>query len=157
MTDNRDTFWKRLEGINAGMLGAEPDWRLVPMSHHPEPETGTLWFITAEGTDLVEAVQGGAKKAVHAVGDGGGQLYARIEGRLELSHDAAKLDEVWNAVASSWFEGGERDPDVRLLRFTMSEAEVWTTAGRIGFFYEIAKSKITGAKPDTGDHFTVSF
>ena len=32
MTDNRDTFWKRLEGINAGMLGAEPDWRLVPMS-----------------------------------------------------------------------------------------------------------------------------
>ena len=82
MTDDRDTFWKRLEGINAGMLGAEPDWRLVPMSHYPEPETGTLWFITAEGTDLVEAVQVGAKKAVHAVGDGDGQLYARIEGQL---------------------------------------------------------------------------
>ena len=80
-----------------------------------------------------------------------------INGKLELSDDNAKLDEVWNAVASSWFEGGERDPDVRLLKFTMSEAEVWTTAGRIGFFYEIAKSKITGTKPDTGDHFTVSF
>ena len=73
------------------------------------------------------------------------------------SEAVAHLHEVWNAVASSWFGNDERDPDVRLLKFTMSEAEVWTTAGRIGFFYEIAKSKITGAKPDTGDHFTVSF
>ena len=56
MTDNRDTFWKRLEGINAGMLGAEPDWRLVPMSHYAEPETATLWFITAAGTDRSPAV-----------------------------------------------------------------------------------------------------
>ncbi|HRO14232.1 MAG TPA: pyridoxamine 5'-phosphate oxidase family protein [Paracoccus sp. (in: a-proteobacteria)] len=157
MTDNRETFWKRLEGINAGMLGCAPDWRLVPMTHYPDRQAGVLWFITAEGVDLEQSVRNGAQKAVHAVGDGDGQLYARIEGQLELSNDRAKLDEVWNAVASSWFENGERQEDARLLKLTISEAEVWTTTGRLGFFYEIAKAKVTGAEPDMGEHFKVSF
>ena len=154
---DRETFWKRLDDVNAGMLGCDPDWRLVPMSHYADPDEDALWFITAAGTDLVESVEGGAKKAVHAVGDGDGQLYARIEGKLELSNDKAKLDEIWNAVASSWFEDGKQDEDVRLLKLKLSTAEVWATTGGLGFLYEVAKSKVTGAKPDTGDHFTVSF
>ena len=157
MTDNRETFWKRLEDVNAGMLGSAPDWRLVPMSHYPDPQAGALWFITAEGTDLVKAVKGGPQHAVHVVAEGGGKLYARIEGRLELSNDAAKLDELWNAVASSWFEEGKRDDDLRLLKLTLSAAEVWATTGKLGFLYEVAKSKVTGVKPDMGDHFEVSF
>lgn len=157
MSDNRETFWKRLEGINAGMLGCAPDWRLVPMSHYPDPEQGALWFITAQGTDLVEAVAKGPQKAVHVVSEGGDQLYARAEGMLELSNDRAKLDEIWNAVASSWFEEGKQDDDVRLLKLTLAEAEVWATTGGLGFLYEVAKSKVTGAQPDMGDHFTISF
>ena len=53
---DRETFWKRLDDVNAGMLGCDPDWRLVPMSHYADPDEDALWFITAEGTDLAEAV-----------------------------------------------------------------------------------------------------
>lgn len=154
---NHDTFWKRLDGINAGMLGADPDWRLVPMSHYADPDAGALWFITADGTDLYESVKSTAKKAVHVVSSSGDKLYARIEGMLEAVDDQSKLDELWNAVASSWFEEGKQDDDVRLLKLTLSFAEVWATDGGLGFLYEIAKSKISGAKPDMGDHFEVSF
>lgn len=154
---DKETFWKRLEGINAGMLGCEPDWRLVPMSHYPDPEQGALWFITAKGTDLVEAAAGGAKQAAHVVSSSGGKLYARIEGRLETSDDRQKLDELWNAVASSWFEDGKQDDDIQLLKLTIDSAEVWATDGGMAFLYQVAKSKLTGAQPDMGEHFEVSF
>lgn len=154
---DRDTFWKRLDGINAGMLGCAPDWRLVPMSHYADRDQSVLWFITADGTDLVKAVEGGPQQAVHVVSEGGDKLYARIEGTLELSNDKAKLDEIWNAVASSWFEDGKQDEDVRLLKLKLSTAEVWATTGGLGFLYEVAKSKVTGAKPDMGEQYEIAF
>ena len=121
---DRDTFWKRLDGINAGMLGCAPDWRLVPMSHYADPDEDALWFITADGTDLVKAVEGGPQQAVHVVSEGGDKLYARMEGTLELSNDKTKLDDIWNAVASSWFEDGKQDDDVRLLRLYEGTSEI---------------------------------
>ncbi|KGJ09722.1 pyridoxamine 5'-phosphate oxidase family protein [Paracoccus sphaerophysae] len=154
---DRDTFWKRLDGINAGMLGCAPDWRLVPMSHYADRDQSVLWFITADGTDLVKAVEGGPQQAVHVVSEGGDKLYARIEGTLELSNDKAKLDEIWNAVASSWFEDGKQDEDVRMLKLKLSTAEVWATTGGLGFLYEVARSKVTGAKPDMGDQYEIAF
>ncbi len=154
---DRDTFWTRLADVNAGMLGCEPDWRLVPMSHYADQDAGALWFITAQGTELVESVANGPRKATHAVADADKKLYARIEGRLQLSDDADKLDEIWNAVASSWFEDGKRDDDLRLLKFQITSAEVWVTTGGLGFLYETAKARLTNAKPDMGEHFTVRF
>lgn len=154
--EQRERFWKRLEGINAGMLGVTDDLKLVPMSHNADPDEHALWFITADGVNLVEQTESGAKDALYVVADGSGKLYARIEGRLELSGDQSKLDEIWNVVASSWFEGGKRDPDVRLLKLSITAAEVWTTPGGLGFLYELAKNKITGAEPDMGEHFFVA-
>lgn len=159
MTEDKHaaTFWDRLDDINSGMLGLAEDPRLIPMSHYAEPEANILWFITAKGTDLVESLSGGSKPALHAVSDANEGLYTRIEGKLSLSNDKEKLDELWNAIASSWFEEGRQDPDVQLLRFDMTEAEVWATGGKLSFIYEIAKSKITGQKPDMGEHYTLTF
>lgn len=157
MTDLVDTFWKRLDDINSGMLGLTEDPRLVPMSHYADRDLNTLWFITAKGTDLSQSLHDGAKDALHVVSSANEGLYTRIHGRLSLSNDSKKLDELWNAVASSWFEEGRQDPDVQLLRLDLAEAEVWATGGRAAFLYEIAKSKLTGSKPDMGDHYSLTF
>ena len=157
MTDHNHQFWSRLDDINSGMLGLTHDARLVPMSHYTDRKANVLWFITARDTDLARSVASGALPAVHVVSDAGQGLYARIHGRLSLSDNAAKLDELWNAVASSWFEDGKQDPDVQLMRFDLDEAEVWATGGSLSFLYEIAKSKITGHKPDMGDHYSLTF
>ncbi|MCQ0971793.1 pyridoxamine 5'-phosphate oxidase family protein [Paracoccus sp. TK19116] len=157
MADHDEKFWDRLDDINAGMLGLKSDARFIPMSHYAERDERALWFITAKGTDLVDALQGGAQEGIHLVSDGGEGLYARVSGRLALSDDRAKLDELWNAVASSWFEDGKQDPDVQLVRMDLTDAEVWATGGKVSFLYEIAKSKVTGSKPDMGEHYTLSF
>ncbi|GLC62992.1 MULTISPECIES: pyridoxamine 5'-phosphate oxidase family protein [Paracoccus] len=157
MTDHNHQFWSRLDDINSGMLGVTQDSRLVPMSHYTDRKVGVLWFITAKDTDLARSVASGPQDAMHVVSDGGQGLYARIHGTLSLSDNRAKLDELWNAVASSWFEDGKQDPDVQLLRLDLTEAEVWATGGSMAFLYQIAKSKITGDKPDMGDHYSLTF
>ncbi|WP_246195325.1 pyridoxamine 5'-phosphate oxidase family protein [Paracoccus litorisediminis] len=124
MPIEKDLFWKRLESINAGMLGTRAQLKLVPMSHYADRDAGALWFITAQGTDLVAEVEGGAQPALHIVGDAAGKLWTRMEGHLELSPDRGKLDEIWNRVAAAWFDEGKDDPDLRLLRLDLSEAEI---------------------------------
>ncbi|MDO5647958.1 pyridoxamine 5'-phosphate oxidase family protein [Paracoccus sp. (in: a-proteobacteria)] len=155
MTDNNTLFWDRLDGINSGMLGIIDGARLVPMSHYADPDENALWFITATGTDLANQANG--DEAIHVVSDGGKGLFARIHGTLSRSDDQEKLDELWNAIASSWFEDGRQDDDVQLLKLSLTEAEVWATNGSLSFLYQIAKSKITGSKPDMGDHFDLTF
>ncbi|MDS9468846.1 pyridoxamine 5'-phosphate oxidase family protein [Paracoccus sp. MBLB3053] len=150
-------FWKRLDGINAGMLGTRDGMKMVPMSHYADPDARVLWFITAEGTDLVGEVQDGAKEALHIIADASGKLFAQIEGRLELSSDREKLDEIWSSVASAWFDEGKEDPDLRLLRLNLTNAEIWSTTGGINFLYQIAKANLTGDEPDIGDHFRLTF
>lgn len=151
-----DVFWDRLGAVNAGMLAAGESPRFMPMSHNADREGRRLWFITARGTDLVEATEAGPVASVYLVADGGKGLYAQINGTLEQSTDRAKLEEIWNVVASSWFDGGKDDPDLRLLSLSVTGAEVWaTTASGLGFMFQVAKAQLTGAEPDMGEHFTV--
>ena len=126
-----DTFWDRIGDINAGML-ATPTDRARPMSHtlHDDDRTA-LWFITAHGTDIADAAKSGSA--------------------------ATYLDDLWSPVADAWFEGGQKDPDVCLVRMTLSKAEVWATDGGAKFLFEIAKANLTDAKPDMGDHGVLTF
>lgn len=153
---SKDEFWDRVDDVQAGML-ALTDARPVPMTHYPDPAAGVLWFITAQGTDIAEALATGERQARYILASGDGRIYARIDGRASLSADRAKLDEIWNAVADAWFDGGKADGDVRLVRFDLDEAEVWLNDGGLKFLFEIAKAKATDARPDTGAHGTLRF
>ncbi|SFE65208.1 General stress protein 26 [Sulfitobacter brevis] len=150
-------FWDRLEDTRTGMLSADSA-RAVPMSHYVDEDgpANVLWFITAKGTDLAKAATTGAQSQ-YIICSNDEHLHARIDGRLTASNDKAELDRIWNGVASAWFEGGERDPDVQLLRLDLTQAEVWITGGSMQFLYEIAKAHLTDEKPDMGDHATLRF
>lgn len=151
---SKQDFWAHIDDIRAGML-AIGRARHVPMSPYPREEDAAIWFITAQGTDLVEALERGESEASLLIG-GNDRLQTRIEGRAALVQDRAKLEELWNPVAAAWFEGID-DPDIRLIRVTPSEAEVWINKGSVGFAWEIAKARMSGDKPDMGEHFTVTF
>ncbi|MGX9856525.1 pyridoxamine 5'-phosphate oxidase family protein [Limimaricola variabilis] len=152
-------FWDRLADLRAGMVGIKGTDRLVPMSHHVDAEAGCLWFIAAHGEELTDAVEAGPRDALFSVSSDKHGLYAHAHGTLELSHDKAKLDEVWNGVAASWFDDGRDDPDVRLLCLRLREAEIWTTTtSSAAFLFQIAKAKaVREAKPDVGDNYTLRF
>lgn len=155
MADLNQTFWNRLGDCRTGMLSATAA-PAAPMSHYVDAEHRALWFITAKGTDLGKAADG-TSKAQYIVSDDDAQLYTRIDGTLTTVNDPAKLDELWSVFAAAWFEGGKKDDDVQLIRMDLSEAEVWSTGGKLSFFYEIAKANLGGGKPDVGQHGTLRF
>ncbi|MDO5657405.1 MAG: pyridoxamine 5'-phosphate oxidase family protein [Paracoccus sp. (in: a-proteobacteria)] len=153
--DHRKQFWDRLESIRTGML--EIDGRFLPMSHNLAPEDGNIWFITAQGTAMADAAAAGETARYVISGDGNG-LYASINGGLEISNDPERLEQVWNFIASSWFEDGKRDDDLVLIRYRPANAEVWLTGkSGLGFLYQVAKAHVTGDKPDMGVHTLLTF
>lgn len=159
MRDAKKEFYDNLENVRAGMLGLASDGKLVPMSPNFDDDApGAIWFITAQGTDLVNGVASGPQPARFVVAEGSAGLYADIDGTLSLSTDQAKLDDIWSRVADAWFEDGRQDPDVRLLKFTPAKAEAWiTTTSGVKFFYEIIKANLTDEKPDAGEHASLTF
>lgn len=150
-SDQREEFWDRLEDCRSGML--DINGRAMPMTHNLEPEDGNIWFLTAKGTDMANAAATNEACRYILCNDGEG-FYTQIEGRLASVQDQRKLDEVWSAMASLWFEEGKQDPDLVLVRMTPSEAEVWL-APKTGlqFLWNAAKAKMTGEILDQGEHF----
>ncbi|MBA4491239.1 pyridoxamine 5'-phosphate oxidase family protein [Paracoccus sp. S1E-3] len=157
MTDDlRKEFRDKMKSVHTGMLQVGDD-RFVPMAHNLTGEDPDLWFITAKGTPMAEAAAAGAEGCYLVCSEKHG-IYADIHGKLSLSEDEAKTEEIWGIIASAWFEGGPRDPDVQLLRYRPTKAEVWLSdTGALGFLYQIAKAKMTGDKPDMGTHATLDF
>jgi general stress protein 26 len=149
-----EKFWKELGGVRSAML-AIGSARHVPMSPYAQADDQAIWFITAQGTALVDALTGGETDASLIV-TGESNIHARIEGHGAIVQDRAKLEELWNTVASSWFDSID-DPDIRLIKLTPSVAEVWLTSGALGFAFELAKAKVTGKHPDMGEHFSLTF
>ena len=39
--------------------------------------------------------------------------------------DRAVLDRLWNPIIDSWFKEGKDDPDLAMLRFDTTTADVW--------------------------------
>ena len=159
MSNLKEEFWARIPKVRSSMLGVVGQGRLVPMSpNYDDDYPETIWFITADGTDLAKAVEAGPQTAQMVVSDDKNGLYGDIEGTLERSMDREALDEVWSFVADAWFEGGKTDPDVRLLKFTPKEGELSVTpASAVHFLYQMAKAHVTDEKPDAGEQGMVSF
>ncbi|MFZ1469679.1 MAG: pyridoxamine 5'-phosphate oxidase family protein [Paracoccaceae bacterium] len=159
MHDLKKEFWGRLGDVRTAMLGIKDQGRLVAMTPKADDDLpGRIWFITANGTDLAQATEGGAQPARLVIASDAAGLYADMDGTLEQSRSPEALDEVWSFAADAWFDGGKTDPDVRVLCFTPQSAEISvTTTSAVKFFYEMAKAKVTGAQPDAGAQGIVAF
>ena len=48
-----------------------------------------------------------------------------MEGELVADNDRAVIDRLWNRFIAAWFEGGKDDPNLQLLRFEATHAQVW--------------------------------
>ena len=80
--------------------------------------------------------------------DTGDGAYAAIRGHAVIIRDLEKQKELWTALAGAWFPGGADDPDLALLRITLSFAEQWEpSAGKVVQFLEIAAAALTKSVP----------
>lgn len=153
----KEEFWDRIEDARVGMLSTGFG-RTVPMSHYADDDEdgNVMWFITAKDTDVAKAAAANKDVQYTVTSDKEG-LYAAIDGKLSLSTDTKKLDDIWNVFAAAWFKDGKDDPNVQLVRLDLTKAEVWATEGKLAFLYEVAKANLTDDIADAGHHGTIVF
>jgi general stress protein 26 len=150
-------LWEEIEASRFGMLAvlATPQDHFQPMTAFAEPESGTLWFFTSRDSDLARSAAGGGK-AMFVFLSRDRELQASIRGELTAHLDDLHRDKYWSSVVSAWFPKGKSDPNLTMLKFVCSEAQVWISeAGGIKFGWEIARANVTGSRPDVGGWATV--
>jgi general stress protein 26 len=130
MTDAREIeekFWKSLKSDRTMMLGlvGVEDGMGQPMTAQIEGDTGgPIYTFTAKDSDLVQALGDRGRATMHFAAKGH-DLFAAVEGELIADNDKATIERLWNPFVAAWFEGGQDDPNLQLLRFEPEGARIW--------------------------------
>ena len=160
MTDKSDIdrVWDIIESVGVCMLTTQFDGglRARPVEPRPDRGAGLIWVVT----DLHSAKEHEIE-AEHDVGlvfiDQKSKAYLSITARAQVRKDTAKAREVWRGTDTIWWRGGPDDPSVCVLRIAPVTAELWDgPASKAGAMYEIAKARLTGAKPNIGENRKVT-
>ena len=126
-----------------------------PMDTQQVDDEGHLWFLTSRKSDVVGDVH--AHPAICLTyGSKAKNTYLCVSGEAQEIPDQAKISELWSPMHGVFFSGGRDDPDLTLLCFAITGAEVWVTpTSGLRFMFNVAKAQLTGTQPDMGDHFTL--
>jgi len=126
-------FWKSIKSDRTAMLGLAGDGQslaqpmtllLDPDSKRGDADRGPLYTFTAKDSDIVQAMGDRHPAELLFTGKGHG-LFAAIEGELVADNDPATIERLWNPFVAAWFEGGQEDPNLQLLRFEPGRAQIW--------------------------------
>jgi general stress protein 26 len=119
-------FWKTLKSdmtVMLGLVDAE-EGHTRPMTAQVEGEKGPIWFFSARGTSIVDAVTEG-HRAIATFAAKSHKLFAAVHGDLWIDNDRAVIERLWNPFVAAWYEGGKDDPQLVLLRLDPDHAQIW--------------------------------
>lgn len=145
-------LWEKLESGPFIMIG------LADGKSHSEPLTAQLdqdqvdriWFFIGRDNRLAN---GGAVMAQFV--SKGQDFFACLSGHVAVDNEPAMIDKLWSKPVEAWFPGGKADPNLVLLRFDISEAELWEAdLSLTGKLKLIFGGKISGR--EAGGHAVVS-
>ena len=123
-----DKFWASVKSdrtIMVGLAGVSESLAQPLTAQFDEGrERGPMYFFTARDSDLVRDM-GGRHAATAYFSGKGHDVFASVEGELVADNDRAVIDRLWNRFIAAWFEGGKDDPNLQLLRFEATHAQVW--------------------------------
>lgn len=116
-------FWKKLSASPFVMIGLDDDGHSEPLTAQlDEDQVDTLFFFIGKDNRLA----GGGKAMTQFVSKGH-DFFACLAGTVRVDNDFGMIDKLWNKQVEAWFPGGKSDPNLALLRFDVSDAEMWET------------------------------
>jgi len=119
-------FWRDLADLRTGMLGlaSEAEGHAQPMTAHFEGEHGPLWFYAHKHSRIAMAAEESHAAVFHYVGRNH-DLYACVHGEVATSDEETAIDRFWSEEVARWYPQGRHDPELALLCFTPSSAQIW--------------------------------
>ena len=150
--DIKQRFWKELADNPYLMVALDAGHaHAIPMTAQLDKDNdGYFHFFHAKSGRLAA---GGRAMAQYVAK--GHDLFACVSGTLTPVTDRATIDKYWSKPVEAWYEGGEDDPDLLMLRFDLDDAEIWTAeAGIKGLFRLMTGSTVK--EGELGSHAEVA-
>ncbi len=142
----RDISIAMLTTIDGGVL------RSRPMDTQKTEFDGTLWFLTGADTHKDDEIKKDNRVNVsYAAPDD--NKYVSVSGTAEILRDQAKINELWSPVHKAWFPEGKDDPNIRVIKINVEQAEYWDSSSST--FVQVAgflKALVTGEQADGGEN-----
>lgn len=131
---------------------ADGTLRSRPMATMQMDAAGCLWFFTAMSSPKVdEAEMHHQVNLSYARPDK--QDYLSVSGNCEIVRDKDRMIALWTPWVQPWFPKGVDDPDLVLLKVTITEAEYWMSPGSVAKrLYGLAKGIMTGNTDALGEN-----
>jgi general stress protein 26 len=115
-----------------------------PMSTMNIDENGILWFFTSQFSKKANEIIGNNSVNLSYTNPES-QVFVSISGKAEIIHDKKLKQELWTPVLKVWFPLGVKDPDLRLIRIFITEAEYWDAgSNKMVQLFEMAKALVNG-------------
>jgi len=156
--DMREKVWDMVRDIKiCTLVTHSPDGtlRARPMGALVKQHEGALWFFTTAASSKVQDVMANEQVLV-SFADTGSETYVSINGTAEVSHDRAKIRQLWSEPMRVWFPRGAEDPTITLIRVVPESAEYWDShSSAFVYAYGYLKARLTGQMPDPGENEVV--
>lgn len=127
-----------------------------PMAAQKVCDQGNVWFFSQKDSDKNKAIARDNKVQLFFAHPGKSS-YLVVNGEAEIIFDRAKIEELWNPLVKTWFEGGKDDPDISIIKVVPDSAYYWDTNGnQMINFIKMVASVATGTNLVTGNEGALS-
>lgn len=156
MANDTDRVWDLMEKIGLCMLATKDGntIRSRPMAAFVKREDGKIYFLTDARRHKDNEIDADPTVCL-AFSDTSGQKYVSVSGNAQISHDKAKVHDLWSVAAKAWWDSPD-DPNIRLLTVVPEDAEYWDSPGTIVSYVKMATAAMTGSRPAIGDNKKVN-
>ena len=140
------------------MTTANPDGSFDsrPMATQKSEFDGTVWFLTRGESGKVHEIADDSHVSL-LYADPSDAKYVAAKGTAQISHDRAKIKELWNPMYKAWFPEGEDDPAITILKVTITEAQYWeASSSKLIRGVKYLAASATGGKVSLGETGTVT-
>ena len=97
-----------------------------PMSVQQVDDRGHLWFLSA--VDSHKNLELAQDPTVDLYFQGSKHSdFLHLRGRATVSQDRARIEELWEPIAKTWFTGGIDDPRITVIEVAPREGYYWDT------------------------------
>jgi general stress protein 26 len=146
-----------IKDIRMAMLTtAAPDGHLHsrPMATQKSEFDGELWFLTKDDSAKVFDIEHDVHVSLTYVD--GKHTFVSLSGIASVSHDRAKIEELWNPMYKAWFPEGKDDPEITVLRVRVESAEYWEApANTVVRNFQILRAALTGKEAEVAKNKSV--
>lgn len=149
--EGKKKFREMVEKIKIAMFATNLSKKpvdVVPMYTKRVDESGNLWFLSSKNSDHNHNILQDAD--CQLLFSDGSSDFLSVFGTSEIIDDKDTIDSLYSKMDNAYFDGAE-DPQIRVIKFSPSEAAYWSTDGnKLVALFKMGVAAVTGKNQDLG-------